>query len=124
MTTKLTIEGSNLMVLTISRRHGKEDAVNIREELMKLGATESSIKLLVILEAFEGWDDADWDDPRLAEADQKLAPSIEKVAFVGDPRWEEPATMLAVYPFTSTAMQYFKLPSGEAEARAWLESSS
>ncbi len=76
-----------------------------------------TVKLLVLLESFTGWErGAAWDDTEFFFSHLN---DIEKIAVVGNPRWE--AEVLA---FTGAGLRQgpvkFFPETGESEARAWL----
>ena len=75
------------------------------------------IKVLLKLEAFQGWEKgADWGDVSFA-AD--CGDDIERIAIVGEPRWEGEALMFTGAGIRRTP-KFFTLEE-EALARAWLE---
>lgn len=77
-----------------------------------------SIRLLVILNDFHGWDaGALWDDIKF---DVKHFKDIERLAIVGESKWEKG---MAVFcrPFTSAEIKYFDHSEVES-ARQWIQS--
>jgi hypothetical protein len=91
------------------------DAVQI--EMVKQIAAAGSIKLLVLLENFAGWEKGgDWDDTDFFFSHRN---DFEKIAVVGPLRWE--AEVLA---FTGAGMRKGPVKcfpeTAEAAARAWL----
>ena len=84
-----------------------------RQEIAKAG----KIKVLLLLEGFQGWEKgADWGDMTFTITH---GDDIEKIAIVGDPKWETEALMFVGAGFRRTPVKFFV--SGEAtQARAWL----
>ena len=84
-----------------------------REEIAKAG----KIKVLLILDAFQGWEKgADWGDMSFTAAH---GDDIEQIAVVADPKWETEAMMFVGAGFRRTQVKFF--PQGEvSQARAWL----
>ena len=74
-------------------------------------------RVLAILENFEGWErGADWNDLEFLFSHSN---EIEKIAIVGDPRWEPEALAFAGAGFRRAPVKFFS--SGqEAQARTWL----
>ena len=75
------------------------------------------IKLLVILEDFQGWErGVDWSD---ISFQVEHGDEIEKMAIVGDEKWKDLMFAFVGKPFRSTAIEYFASSRLE-QARAWL----
>jgi hypothetical protein len=74
-------------------------------------------RLLVLVENFEGWQrGGDWGD---LSFQMEHDAQIEKMAIVGDRKWEELALIFAAKGFRSFPVEYFE-PAQIAKARAWL----
>ena len=73
----------------------------------------------IILEAFEGWERrGDWGDVSfMTEQGQH----IEKMAIVGDEKWQDDAFAFTAKGFRATTIE-FRIPSRLNEARTWLSS--
>jgi len=82
-------------------------------------AREGKVRALVILEAFEGWERrGDWGDVSfMTEQGQH----IEKMAIVGDEKWQDDAFAFTAKGFRATFIEFFT-PSRRNEARTWLSS--
>jgi hypothetical protein len=80
---------------------------------------EGKVHALVILETFEGWErHEDWGDVSfMTEQGQH----IEKMAIVGDKKWQDDAFAFTAKGFRATAIEFFT-PSRLNEARTWLSS--
>ncbi len=75
---------------------------------------EGKVRLLALFHDFHGWDlHAAWDDMAFGA---KHFGDIEKIALVGDRKWEEWMAKIGK-PFTRATVKYFD--SGEME-RAWV----
>lgn len=79
------------------------------------------LRLLVHAEDWNGWAGfgAAWEDLKL---DMKVADRFERVAMVGDSRWQEWMTKLSDL-LVSTQLRWFDRPDAAA-ARSWVEGSS
>lgn len=75
---------------------------------------EGKVRALIILEAFEGWERrGDWSDVSFM--------NIEKMAIVGDEKWQDDALAFTPKGFRATAIEFFT-PSRLSAARTWLSS--
>ena len=75
------------------------------------------VRLLFVLDGFEGWDpEAKWNDLSfyITHGD-----AIERVAIVGPDKWRDSALMFAGADLRRAPVEYFAEGAG-AEARAWL----
>jgi hypothetical protein len=117
MGAKIQPEEGNLTVLRITGllRKAELDAVQKAEAGRWDPATR--IKLLVIVEKFEGWErNVDWGDMTFF---LKHGNQIEKMAVVADPRWKDELLMFAGAGFRKAQVKFFS-PGQLATARAWL----
>ncbi len=75
------------------------------------------IKLLVLLENFMGWEPgAAWDDVDFFFSYRN---EFEKIAIVGDPRWEAEALAFSGAGMREGPVKFFS-ETDESQARAWL----
>ena len=83
------------------------------QEIARVG----KIKLLFLLDAFEGWErDADWGDLAFYAAYDK---DIEKIAIVGEEKWRDHGLAFAGAGIRKAAVQFFP-PAASAQARIWV----
>lgn len=76
------------------------------------------IRMIVEMTHFHGWDaGAAWEDLKF---DVKHFRDIERLAFVGERKWEEWMARFCK-PFTTAQVRYFPAEN-ESEARAWIVS--
>jgi hypothetical protein len=77
----------------------------------------ATVRLLVILEGFDGWSPGDnWSDLGFYV---KHGNAIERIAIVGDEQWRGAALMFANADLRSAAVEFFPR-RGIGIARAWL----
>jgi hypothetical protein len=82
-------------------------------EIGRLG----TIKLLFVLEDFEGWDrDTAWGDLEFYTAHDK---GIEKIGIIGEEKWRDHGMAFAGAGIRKAAVRFFA-PGENAQARAWL----
>jgi len=95
----------------------KADYDRIIEIAKESIAREGKIRALAILDGFEGWErSGDWGDVSFM-MDQ--GQHIEKMAIVGDEKWNDDALAFTAKGFRPTAVEFF--PSSRLdEARTWL----
>jgi hypothetical protein len=110
-------ESDNLYRVHISGVLSKTELENAQavaaQEIKRLG----KIKLLFILEQFQGWErGADWGDLAFHEAHDK---DIERIAIVGDEKWRDQALAFAGAGIRKAAVRFFR-PAEDALARAWI----
>ncbi len=108
-----------LLQLKVRRMFNKADYDRIIEIAKEAIEREGKVHALVILEAFEGWERrADWGDVSFM-MDQGR--HIEKMAIVGDEKWQDDALAFTAKGFRATAIEFFT-PSRQTEARTWVSS--
>jgi hypothetical protein len=85
-------------------------------EIGRLG----TIKLLFVLEQFEGWErDTAWGDLEFYAAHDR---DIEMIAIIGEEKWRDHGMAFAGAGIRKAAVRYFS-PAETAQARAWLAES-
>ena len=78
---------------------------------------QGNLRLLVHMHNFHGWTAGGlWEDIKF---DVKHFNDIERVAFVGDKKWEEWMSKFCK-PFTTAKIRFFEEKKKD-DARAWLE---
>lgn len=112
-------ESGDLFCLTITGLLRKPDLDAAQDELIA-GARRaglSGVRLLILLEAFEGWEPgAGWNDLTFYAAH---GDAIERIAIVGEERWRAHALMFAAADLRRGPVEFFT-PGALPEARAWL----
>ena len=75
------------------------------------------VRVLAVAENFQGWEKGgDWGDLSLQ---MEVDPHIEKMAIVGEKKWEELALIFAAKGLRDFPIEYFQ-PAELNRARAWL----
>ena len=106
-----------LLVIRVSGELKKPELDAVQSEFVEEIALGGTVKLLVLLENFTGWERSEaWGDTDFFFSHRN---DFEKIAVVGDPRWE--AQVLA---FTGAGLRKGPVKlfpeTSESEARAWL----
>ena len=91
-----------------------KDYEDLVPQLEREMAQHGKLRLLIRLKNFEGWSPEGLVDE--LRFDIRHHDDFERVAIVGENRWEKIATQVSA-PFFSGSMRYFE---DEDEARAWL----
>jgi hypothetical protein len=91
-----------------------------RAEAVAIEAMRSAgkVKFFILIESFQGWDNRDnWEDVSFQmEHDEQ----IEKIAIVGEKRWQEMAEAFVGKGLRSMDIRYF-VPPELALAKAWIK---
>ena len=119
MAVEIIERAGKLLQLKVSRMFTKADYDRIIEIAKEAIEREGKVNGLIILEAFEGWERReDWGDVSFMMGQGR---QIEKMAIVGDEKWQDDALAFTAKGFRATAIEYFAA-SRLSEARTWLSS--
>jgi hypothetical protein len=110
-------EGGNLYRVNASGLLLNRELDVMRDTAIEAIARLGSIRLLFVLEKFEGWErGVDWGDMTFYRTHGK---NIEQIAVIGEETWRDHALMFAGAGLRRAPVQYF-LPAETEQARAWL----
>ena len=108
-----------LLQLNVRGMFKKADYDRIIEIAKEAIEREGKVDGLIILEAFEGWERReDWGDVSFMMGQGR---HIEKMAIVGDEKWQDDALAFTAKGFRATAVEFFTA-SRLSDARTWLSS--
>lgn len=106
-----------VLIVPVSGRLEKEDYERFVPEMERLIEQHGKIRLLLETHDFHGWDaGALWEDLKF---DAKHFNDIERLAIVGEKRWEKGMAIFCK-PFTTAKVRYFD-KSKRDEALAWVQ---
>jgi hypothetical protein len=109
-------EGSNVLEVTLSGKLTREDYEAFVPEVERLIKEHGRLRMLCHLKDFHGWTmGALWEDMKF---DWRHFSDIERLALVGDKRWEAGMATFCK-PFTQATVQYFDV-SDESKAVNWI----
>ena len=109
-------EGKQLEV-QVSGKLTHQDYTTLMPEFERLVKQHGKLRVLFEMTDFHGWESAAvWDDIKF---DIKHFSDIERLAMVGDKKWEKGMSVFCK-PFTTARIRYFDR-AALADARAWLE---
>ena len=111
-----TENGGKLLVIRLSGKLHKKDYRHFVPIIENAVRKEGKVRMLVEMHNFHGWDAGGlWEDLKF---DVKHFNDIERLAIVGESRWENLMASFCT-PFTTATIRYF--PSDKsAEARKWI----
>jgi hypothetical protein len=112
--------GGRILLLTLSGTLTKDDYALFTPEVERAAKQYGKLRVLVRMTDFHGWTlGAVWEDVKF---DLHYFTNIERLALVGDTRWE---AGMAVFckPFTTAKIRYFDASKADAAA-AWIHEGS
>jgi len=119
MPVTLARDSGDIFRLEITGLLRKADLDRTQDRLLTemRGSGTRSVRLLVVLDAFEGWEpDARWNDLTFYVAH---GDALARIAIVGEERWRGHALMFAAADLRKGPVEFFET-TAMAEARAWL----
>lgn len=117
MSAHLEQSADRLLVLCVGGVLKKSELDAEQSEFARKFAGAGTVKLLVLLENFTGWERGEqWGD---TDFFFKHRNDFEKIAVVGHPRWEAEVLAFTGAGLRKGPVKFFP-DTDEAEARAWL----
>jgi hypothetical protein len=112
----IQMDSPNILGFKLSGKLHDEDYKTFVPTVEAAVTAEGKVRLFAQLEDFHGWDmRASWDDFKFGLKHNR---DIERVAMVGDHKWERWMSVLC-RPFTSAKVRYFDVSEIDA-ARNWV----
>jgi hypothetical protein len=109
-----------ILEVQVTGKLSHEDYRHLVPAFERLVREHGKLGVLFEMVDFHGWESgALWDDIKF---DVKHFSDIERLAMVGDSKWEQGMSVFC-RPFTTAAIRYFDR-SAIAQARTWLEGGS
>src|SRR5947199_52637 len=109
-------ENSNILEVRVSGKLTKQDYETFVPHTEELIKKNGKIRVLFQMHDFHGWEmSAMWEDTKF---DFKHFRDIERLAIVGETRWEKGMATFCK-PFTTAKIQYFDVADID-KARAWI----
>lgn len=117
MPATLTLERDNLYRIDISGLLRHEELAGCERLLAAEIARVGPVRLLIVLEDFQGWETGTgWDDLSFYA---RHGDKIERIAIVGPERWRSEALMFASADLRRAPVQYFT-DADRSSAEAWI----
>ena len=108
--------GGRVLEVQVSAKLTHRDYENFVPEFERLFKLHGKVRVLFEMLDFHGWEAAAlWDDIKF---DFKHFSHIDRVAFVGDKKWEKAMSRFC-RPFTTAKIRYFDLANA-GEAQSWI----
>ena len=112
-------ERDNIYRVELGGTLRKKDLDRCQEELVGEIARIGPIRLLFVLDEFEGWErDGNWNDLSFYI---RYGDGIERIAIVGPERWRDETMMFAAADLRRAPVEFFN-EDALAGARTWLSS--
>jgi hypothetical protein len=109
-------DGGKIVVIAVSEKLTQEDYDTFVRKVEQLIQEFGKIRVLFEMKDFHGWKaGALWKDIKF---DLKHFADIEKIAFLGDKKWEKGMSVFC-RPFTTAKMRYFDVSQAN-EADTWI----
>jgi len=112
--------GGNVLEVQMSGKLAHSDYEHFVPEFERLVKEHGKLQILCDMKDFHGWEaGALWDDIKF---DMKHFSDIERLAIVGDKKWEKGMAAFCK-PFTTAKIRYFDR-SAISDARTWVSNSA
>lgn len=113
------LEDGGLALFNVSGKLGIDEYLKIQSDIESIIQKVGQIKVLVLLNNFEGWEKAEgWGD---TSGTDRIDPSISKFAIVGEEKWRDMVTLFTLKGLRPVPIEYFGA-AHEDDARHWLVS--
>ena len=114
---RIAEKDGNLITVRVSGKLTQEDYDDLIPIWKRLLAERGSMRMLFIMDDFHGWTpSAAWDDLRFGTGHAR---KVERVAMVGEKKWQEWLTKIGSIFVMRHQVQYFAA-SALAEAGRWV----
>jgi hypothetical protein len=109
---------NGILTMTVSGTLSQSELTQVQQAAADIIRAQGKVRILVLAGDFAGWQRGGaWNDFSFQEAFDSC---IEKMAIVGDKRWEDLALIFVAKGLRGFPIEYFA--SGEQDkAQAWLE---
>jgi SpoIIAA-like len=108
---------NDIVTVKVTGRLTEPELAAVQRRTAEIIRKQGKVSILILAEAFEGWErGGEWNDFSMQEQND---PYIEKMAIVGDRRWEDLALMFTAKGLRPFPIEYFT-PGELAKARIWL----
>ena len=118
MSASIESNTEGILTIKITGKLSQPELVGVRKAAAELIHKQDRTRLLIVAQKFQGWEKGgDWGD---LSGQAALDPKVEKMAIVGEKKWEDFALIFAGQGVRRFPIQYFDDPDA---ARAWLQKS-
>ena len=115
MSAQIVSEADEIVTIKITGKLSQPELIGVRKAAAERLRDKDHAKLLVLIQNFEGWQKGgDWGD---LSGQTQLDPKVEKMAIVGEKKWQDFALIFAGQGLRRFPIEYFDDPN---KAQAWL----
>lgn len=119
MTVEVLDISAGVISLKVTGKLSESELAAAQQGTAQVIREQGKVRIFIDATDFEGWEQGgSWDDFSFEE---EFDPYIEKMAFVGDRKWEELILVFSNKAFRQFPIEYFDAAESE-QARAWLTS--
>jgi hypothetical protein len=119
MSAEIVDASEGVLTIRISGKLRQSELAAAQKNAAEILQKRGSSRLLVLAEKFEGWEKGgDWGD---LSGQEQLDAQIERMAIVGEKRWEDVALLFTGKGVRHIDIEYFS-PTELPRARNWLSS--
>jgi len=116
MSAEIAKESGHVLTMKISGTLSQAELAGMQSAAAGVIRTGGKWRILVLTENFQGWErGGTWNEFSVMEQDA----SIERMAIVGEPRWEEMTLLFTAAGMRPFPIRYFE-PTQISAARQWL----
>ena len=120
MTAEISNVEGGLVTLRVSGRLTQNELAAAQAEMSRVIATGGKVRILVLADDFAGWEKGgSWADFSFQQAHDD---DIERIAIVGDAKWQDLALIFTTKGLRPFPIEYFTVERLD-EARDWLAGS-
>ena len=118
MPCEIVEKGEGLITIRIGGILKRAELAQAEKIAIEAMGSAHKVKFLILVENFQGWDNkGDWGD---VSFQWRYDDQIEKIAIVGEKRWQDLAEAFVGKGLRSMEIRYFT-PSETAVARSWIK---
>ncbi len=120
MSAEIVDLADGILTVKITGKLTYPEQIALQKQAVERLQGQGKARILVIAEEFQGWDRAgNWGD---ISFQAKYDPLIERMAIVGEKRWEDLTLIFTSKGFRKFPIEYFA-PADLAKARSWVAGS-
>jgi SpoIIAA-like len=119
MSAEIVENAEGVLTIRISGKLRQSELATAQKNAAEILKKRGGSRVLVLAEKFDGWEKAgDWGD---LSAQTQLDAQIDRMAIVGEKRWEDVALLFTGKGIRHIDIEYFS-PNDLLRARSWLSS--
>jgi broad specificity phosphatase PhoE len=116
MSAEIANNPGNIVTIKITGKLEQSELAQAQQSAAEILKKEGKKRMLVIAEDFQGWGRGDWGD---LSGQMLLDQYVERLAIVGDKKWEDLSLLFTGKGIRRVAIEFFA-PNDLAKAETWL----